>query len=455
MHDLLAAAVHDAEVPASAVRRGEVVEVRASRTRRRKHRITADGSTSSQAVTVVEPMMVRLAGAGLEVHVRTDDMSGAKAGDVLREARGMMAYGRPFVAAAHLHQPTVWPVDAYVDRTLECPAQPLSAFWHAVQRSAGIVGGQLGLSLRVTEALVSEELYAEAFTRSEGDSRSFAATRIELQLSVEVRQDKRQTRLRAGRQGGFLADLPLTDILTEAAYRGAVTLAGSSTPAARPYRRKALLLAPRPTAALIRVLANDLFDRPDVDCPETGLTHVVVDDPHARGGGYVRPYDHEGTPTARTVLLDETGRRARMVGRADSGNGRGGLDLLTGHSYVLTGRGAPSAYPTNVSIHPSTPGTGRLASPNSFSGQLGFNLRGDGTQRFRAGETIRFRVETVAVERGAVAGPGTILHVSGTARQLVAAIQAVTPTASYLSWRDHSTECAWALLPDIGALSSE
>ena len=450
MQELLAAVVNDAEPLAAGFHRAEVIEVRAGRIRSRKHRINEHGCRSGSAVTAVEPMMIRVAKDGLEAHIVTDSWSGVVG--ALDEAGSMLRYGRRFAEPGALHPVVDWPQDRYVDSSLENPEQALIALWDLIQKESTLVGERFGLGIAVTEVQITDKLYAEAFARSGRGTRSFAATRIEARLLVEVTRDQRRARLWAARDGGCLADPPLADILTEAAFRGAAMLAGAAQ--GQSPRNTALLLAPRATAAMLRVLANDVFERPDVHYPETRLRHLIIDDPHVRGGGHVRPFDHEGSPTARTVLVDEAGRKAVMVDRARSWATSAGANRLTGNSYSLAGHGAPRARATNVSIVSTGGEDDGLMRPESFSGLVGLELRGEGTQQIRAGNTIRFRIEAVEVRQGAVTGPATTIFVCGTVQELVAAMGAVSPTAGFIAWRDNSTGCAWTLFPDVDRLAN-
>ncbi|RGC68156.1 hypothetical protein C5N14_14655 [Micromonospora sp. MW-13] len=436
-----------------AARAGEALEVRTSRMSRRKHRITAGRVRSGAAVTGAAPTLVRLARDGREVHLWVDHLSAATAPGTLAEAREMLRYGRPYRDAAALHPDADWDDQRYVDHGMRDPDGPLAAFWRSVREAAEAVGDRLGIRVAVADALIVEEQHTEVFARSDHAPRTFSLTRIEARLLVEVRQGQRRTRLWAARHGNRIAELPVADLLTEAALRGAVTLAADGRREPRRQAGGALLLGPRPTAALLRVLANDLFDRPDAPRPAGPLRHVLVDDAHAAGGQHSRPFDHEGSPTGRTDLLDGSGQPTRMTVRGGLPAAAAGAARLTGNAYAPVGQAAPMPRPTNVGLAGVGPGSGERAAPDGFSGLFGFNLRGEGTQQIRAGDVIRFRVETAYLRAGAVAGRGATLFVAGTVRRLLDAIEAVSPGTSYVPWRDHSTACVWTLFAEEGRLT--
>jgi hypothetical protein len=362
----------------------------------------------------------------------------------------MLHYGRQLPDATGYH-PLRWDERNHVDERLARPEEALASFWQAVGAAASTVGERLGLGLSVTEAMVTEEQHGEALARSGKHTLTFGLTRLTVRLLVEVRWSGRTARLHANAYGNRLDRFRLEDVLTEAAFRGGSLLAPESGSTGCGTPAQPLLFVPRASAALLRVLTNDLFDRPQARPPDTESHHVLLDDPHADGGLHARPFDHEGTATGRTTIMGSNGRPGRLLVRGSRAAG----PVLTGNAYSSVGFGAPVPRPTNVRLAGAAGEADDIGPrPQDLTGLLAFNLRGEGTQQIRTGEIVRFRVETLRLRGGELLGRGPGLFVGATAPGIVAVVSTVSAPSYHLPWSDHSTAAAWTLLEEPGGVLS-
>jgi predicted Zn-dependent protease len=452
MEDLRNQAERTARSLCEIARNGESAEVRTSYGIRRKHRVSADQVRSTETLKHASPTMLRLARGGRDAYVSIDSVAGDVLPSVIRTARDALRFGRTFRDGHPLRPAPQWDEKQFVDYELAASTAPLAQLWLQAETLAERVGQRLGLHMSIADGLVTEQGLAEAFATSDRDALSFTRTCIETRLLVEVRLGNRRMKLWAERHTNRLSDLPLEDLLLEAGLRGASLLVEDNAEPEQP----ALLLTPRASASLLRLLVQDITESPSARQAVGSLRHRVVDDGQAVGGQHSRPFDHEGTPTGETVLLDPLGvvgeltcRGARWSGPAE----KAGPVVLTGNGFVPRSMGPPVPLPTNARLSaPDRPDD--WSPPERFSGRLGFNLRGEGTQRFRSGDRIRFRIDTATVRDGQVVGRGETLLVAASCVDMLRAVREVAPAHSYVPWADFSTASSWILFEDPGTFST-
>ncbi|HEY1619152.1 MAG TPA: hypothetical protein VGG25_16135 [Streptosporangiaceae bacterium] len=414
---------------------GEQAEVRTTRLIRRKHRVGADRVQSSGRLADPVSTVLRLAARGKDVYVS----SGPATPELLTAARAMLPFGRAYRDGVPL-RPRAGELPG-PGGELADPDSPLRQFREQADTAAAVAAARLGVGLRVLDCTVTETISAEAFAAGGEPARSFGCATVEASLLIEARRGLARLRLRASRHAADLGDIPLAEMMTETGWRGAAMLVPApAAPADGPPGE--LLLTPSVSAAVLGVLAHDVIDRRPGPVPGLALPCSLADDALAQGSRHSRPFDHEGTPTGESVLLGSDGAAGRLTCRGDVPGDPAAPAVLTGNALRGALSSAPEVLPTNVRLAGARP----YALPDGFTGSLGFAIKGEGVQRFRSGDRIVFRVETVGVSGGAVAARTQVLIFAGTAHDILASVAAVSPPLSYLPGRDYSTAGAWTLL---------
>lgn len=453
---------------------GSSVEVRAVQGLRRKHWVRDGQVRSSEYLAEPPALTVRVAGGGRDVYTTTDSLDPLVLAETVDTARRALPWGRPFRDAEPLGGGGArWDQEAAADARLAAdPASALGPLLGEARDAAAKVSAELDVDLRVSEGTVLEARRRESYSASTGGTRpgsasSFERSDLDTRLLVEVRRGGRSVRVHSVAHTNRCDAIPLADTLREAGMLatalsyGALRAGGDADVPAGPTGP--VLLAPRAAAALLRQVVHDLFDRGSVVRPERTLRHRLLDEPAASPGGHSRPFDHEGTPTRDSVLLDESGTPGRLVcrgaafggspgtgGTGGDGDGESGVArLLTGHATIARARGVPLPLPTTVRIAPVWRDAADSGGPAGHTGLVGLALRGEGTQLHRSGAVLRFRIDVAEMRDGVVVGAPHTRFLAASSARILEACDAVRPVAAFVPWADYSTVCCWLSMDDI------
>ncbi|TDD07741.1 hypothetical protein E1292_12675 [Nonomuraea deserti] len=420
--ELLNAATRNSLCLVELVRPGERIQVVSTARLRRAHTVSPRGVRSrtpqSEGFT-----LLGLAHDGRDVHIGQDGLAAHVGVELVSTARELAPHGRAYRDRTPSWSPHRWDRDRFLDQELGTnPAGALTELQAKLTYWATETAHRQCLDMKVVKCAVTEHVTAEAFASSDGSAVGFAQTWSEVRVLYELEKGGRTLRLWASRHTGRLQDLHVEDLTVEAAWRGGALLA----PVTDERSADDLVLSPRPSATVLRVLVQDMVEReqPMINMM-ADLPCSLVDDPHAALGGHSRPFDHEGISTQATVLLDRHGRRTELNGNA------------VRSAASLT----PEYFPSNVRLEADP-----FDVPVEYTGLLGYGTRGEGTQGMRAGDRITFRVDVARVQQGEVVSRNAPVVFSATALDILSAITGANAALCYFPWRDYSTAGSWLRL---------
>jgi predicted Zn-dependent protease len=436
-------AVHGVEVLAGQARSGELADALAVTTLQRRH-VFSGGQVRSGAVQEQTEGVLRLAAGGRDCHVACDGDGRAVAHHVVAAARAIVGHGRRYFDWPVPERERPWDATAHLDPDLAGSTQPLGDLYAALDRAAVELGDQCGVTLRLRDCVVSQQWTGTAFASSAGSAGRYGRDGCGLRVTFELSVAGEQATVSVEGHTTRVGDVAVAQLCREAAWHGHAGLAAASTE----QPRGALLLTPGVSAALLRTVLRDHFERDTAVVTAAPAVSgddrcTLVDTPDAAGGAHSRPFDDEGVPSRTRTLLDADGRWATLASRGSPAPAAGAAVLSGTSSRVASV--VPAPYPSNVRLAGAD-----LPLPEGYTGYLGYSVRGEGTQGMLAGEELTLRLDTAYLRAGVVVRrtAPTLLRLTGT--ELVGRFTGVTRPQYHRSWGSCSTAASWVslALPD-------
>lgn len=432
-----------AELVCAGVRPGEVVEVHAAATTREAVRWDRPGTVVPQDASL--SVLVRVEVGSRDAHLVLSGSGLADAGDAVRLLRDLaQRHGRPVPPGRHAHAEPSWDRATRYD---EWPADPevLAGLRDRFGEQAELCGARAG-----SGAVVVEQ-HRAVFASSRRETRAFELSVVEGRCFVEVPgpgdTPARATALtHAHRSDRLVPVAAVAEAAQDAAARAAGQVVGP--PPAQ------VLLAPRKAAQLVAIATRDVVTARRTDL---GPVPELVDDGLATGAPHARPFDVEGTPTGRTLLVGREGRVTLPHARGTASS----EDLLGGHAARQEYDTAPQAWPRNVLLAACPDGPTAVVDEAAPRQDHPFchGVTGGDVMHLRTADTLMLGLDLAArTDAGDVVRHGRV-RVTATAGELLGSLTPLTGPCAFVRGREFSTGSGWALLdltrlrcePDEGA----
>ncbi len=199
---------------------------------------------------------------------------------------------------------------------------------------------------RLDGATLSASSSTVRLRNSEGFAGEYRQTLVHLAIGVVAEDAGRRARLRPSRTARNLSALSAVLFADHAARLAAATLEAR---APRPGTFPAVL-SPAAAVEVLRALARSIRDNhPAPGTPVASARLTVIDDGHLPGGTASAPFDGEGVPTRRTVVVSKGRFEAGIHDLASAA--RHGT-VSTGNGVRMSFRDAPARANTNLFIVP-------------------------------------------------------------------------------------------------------
>jgi PmbA protein len=296
----------------------------------------------------------------------------------------------------------------------------------ALERLAERLRAALGRGERAAVEAARLQLHAGrievALLSSAGFAGTYARPLCYVAVEAVARREKRARGallLRAAREPG---DLDPEELAERIALRAAAPMGGGALPSGT----SAAVIDADAAADLLQEVARHWTGtgRPRAGDRVASEVVTVIDDGRLAGGPLEAPFDGEGTPTRRTVVVEEGLLLTRLLDRAAA---RAEGTEPTGNAVRHSFRDPPASAPTHLSIAPGEATVEQLL-VGLARGLYVTNLRAVGS---RPGGGLAALVEGVWVERGRAAGAVSRALLVVPRRELLRRVRAVAGDLRY------------------------